>query len=223
MTLFSVLLASGIASAAPLESGEFYNTAHVLGQGQKAIHPLYPSIFGLPNDTNFKTTFLGWLGGPNAISEIAFVSNDSMAISADISFTSSWDFKTTSSVGGQINYTSGGVLTNRLNASAGLVRYGILDSSFFSVPVSVGYDVVKSESTTIQFIGTTDINAIIAGVAGGTVGAAWNKGWESYRLRLGLMAAYLTLDAATQDVLEQADIDVPDFFPLPDIQMWWLF
>ena len=221
--ILTIILGATVAEATPLESAEFYNTAHTLKQGEKVIHPLLPSMFGVSDSMNLKTSFLGWLGGPNISSEIGFSESETSAMSADVIFSSSWDFSSASSVGGQLNYTSGGPLTNRFNASAALLRNSVAGDSSLSIPISLGYDIVSSESTTIQFTGASNIGTFIDGSASGSIGAAWNKGWDSYRIRLGLTAAYLSIDEQTQEVLEEFGVDLPSFLPLPEFQMWWRF
>ena len=222
MTLF-LFLYSTSAEATPLESAEFYNTAHTLKKGEKVIHPIMPSMFGISDGVNLKTSFLAWFGGPNLTSEIGFVNTETSAISADIIFSSAWDFSTVSSVGGQLNYTSGAPLTNRFNASAGLIRTNISGISALSMPITLGYDIVSSESTTVQFTGASDIGRFIDGGASGSIGAAWNKGWDTYRIRLGITAAYLDIDEQTQQLLEEFGVELPNFIPLPNFQMWWRF
>ena len=223
MMVFTVILGALSAQATPLESAEFYNTAHTLDKGAKVIHPLFPSTFGVSDGVNLETTFLGWLAGPNIATEIGFVNTDSMAVSADAIFSSTWDFSAFSSVGGQLNYTSGGPLTNRFNASAGLLRNSFSGYNSFSIPISLGYDIVPSESTTIQFTGASDIGYFLEGSAAGSIGTAWNKGWESYRIRLGITAAYLSIDEQTRALLEEFDIELPNVLALPEFQMWWRF
>ena len=55
-------------------------------------------------------------------------------MSADVIFSSSWDFSSASSVGGQLNYTVVGPLTNRFNASAALLRNSVAGDSSLSIP-----------------------------------------------------------------------------------------
>ena len=172
--VFTVILGALSAQATPLESAEFYNTAHTLDKGAKVIHPLFPSTFGVSDGVNLETTFLGWFGGPNIATEIGFVNTDSMAVSAKAIFSSAWDFSAFSSVGGQLNYTSGGPLTNRFNASGGVIQNSFAGYNSFSIPLALAMILCRVKARPFNY-GASDISYLEGGAAG-SIGAAWNKG-----------------------------------------------
>jgi len=227
MILLTAVTLSLSANAAPLESAEFYNTAHTLSKGTRVIHPILPSVFGVSDKVDLKTSFFAWLGGPNLSTEVGLMRTDSMAISVDAVTNYGW--LGGSSAGAVVNFTSGGLLSNRINTSVGAVQSFGQEVDYLSVPVTLGYDLVKSEDVTIKFEGATQYRArtfvgalIIEGGQSGSVGVSWNKGWDYFRFRGGLTAYYGSFDQQTEEAILKFGYERSSLFlPLPSLQIWW--
>jgi len=236
--LFALTL-SGTAMAGdgtPVISGELSNTGHTLREGVNQLSLGTQYYRGVTEDFQMGTRVLGWLGGANLSGEYAILQSDDSAFSAGADLSYYWSGGYT--VGVVPTYTLGGQKTNRVNASLG-VSYTKLDldvgevtgneednTSFtsLSVPLHLSYDLVPSDQTTFRFRFETDVKADIDGAFVFKGGAAWNHGWNKYRLALGVDVTNAGL-AELEQIFNFLGVgqDLPPVYPLPYVRMWWRF
>ena len=90
-----------------------------------------------------------------------------------------------------------------------------------SIPVSVGYDLVARDDTTFKFEVATDVSDFFSEADPfGSLSAAWNKGWKSFRLGLGLTVSNV-LEGQSPQSFYRAGISLPIFVMMPNMQLWW--
>jgi hypothetical protein len=229
-----VVLASSSTALAgdgtPVISGELDNTGHTLRKGTNQLYLGTTYARGITEDFQIGTSVLGWLGGANVNGEYAIMQSDENALSAGLALKYNWNGGygvTLAPV-----YTLGGQKTNRFNGSLG-VGYSktvvellgeTAEATALSLPLHLSYDLVPSDQTTFRFRFETDVKADIDGPFVFRGGAAWNHGWNKYRLALGVDVTNWGL-AELGDALELVGLgeNLPKVYPLPYIRMWWRF
>lgn len=223
--------------------------AHTLKQGQAQMYLGTRVSVGATDNIQINTHALGFaVLGPRAGVETAVWQTKDDAVSLTVDASTNWRFYDR---GLQFLplYTHGGHRSNRITAGLGVavdtIDYGrIPDKPIFdylpvaaegiertvSVPLLVGYDLVPSNRTVIQFWGNTDVR----GPARGDpftfqLGTSWNHAWDSVRLSAGMTLRYNALadvqgvidSLAALGLMEQQTL--PKVLPLPYVRIWWRF
>lgn len=232
----AVLLAASSPALADegsnLISGEFDNTAHTLRAGTNQLYLGTQYYRGITEELQVGTSALGWISGANVSAEYAIMQSDENALS--VSGEAAYYWSGGYLVGLKPTFTLGGQKTNRFNASLGInyskiVIEGLgngesLEIGGLSVPLHLSYDLVPNEKTTFRFRFESDIKSAISDTFVFKGGAAWNHGWDRYRLALGVDMTNWGL-AELQDVAELLGVgeNLPSVYPIPYIRMWWRF
>jgi len=228
--LFTALLLSSTASAAtPLTSGELYDTAHTTEQGTTTVRILNPSSYAVSDQLQLKTSLLGLIGGPNLAAEYGIMSGSDSAFSVEVGAGAGWNFNSYSA-GASGVYTMGPAAGNKFNVSAGVnlaaTNLSGESTSTLGVPVGVSYHLVPSDQVTVQFFGNTNVMNLVDSDSAFTAngGFRWNKGWDKFRLALGLTVFVGGLGEVAE-ALEGTGLEdnLPSVIaiPLPTIGFWW--
>jgi hypothetical protein len=228
------------AHAIDLAAGEFQfaPNADTLPKGDVAIHPLfYDTIIGLSGGADIKFPLLGLLAGPAIAVEARLVDTEDVAVSLEPGAYTSWTL--TSYEASTHLHVTGGVGEDRANLSVGGVGYsfsyttqedtdedGELDTEVISegsglrVPVSLGYDWVRSPTTVFNFaLSTPDVTAPSPMVVGL---ADWTHGRKTFRISLGVYVIYnADWDALVPESLQDPLPTLPRVVPAPHLALWW--
>ncbi len=218
----------------PLTSDEFSSTGHTLRKDDSQLFLGTQYYQGLSDELSIGTNFLGLLQGPNVSLEYALVQDSETAFSIKTAGFFSWSGPFSLAIAP--TYTLGGPSSNRINASLGYqLSQGMDGSSDTSggtksqgihhrVPGHLSYDLLTSEQTTFRFNVDSYVFSTAEDVEFST-GVAVNKGWNWYRLALGIQITNMDLEQefAKLGVEFEPQEELPIVYPLPTIQMWWRF
>lgn len=231
-----LLLLITMAQAKPLSSAEFEDTGHTLAPGQKQIDVFRSSQFALTDELELSTVILGntgrdarggLLAGPNFGLEYAIQEGKQGALSLGVNVASDWRF-TGQTLGGNVTWTKGGAVKNRLNLSGGVSvsTVKVEGADRVNAPgtsLYASYHIVPKKQTTWRVYGGLDpLNTVRAESFVGTLGFDWNHGFgEAARVSLGLQ-----LEAPTRlvTVIDNFDGDsswVPTLFPVPKANLFF--
>jgi hypothetical protein len=228
-----------MAQAKPLSSAEFEDTGHTLAPGQKQIDVFRSSQFAISNELELNTVILGntgrdsrggWLAGPNVGLEYAIQEGKQGALSVGVNVASNWQFNA-QTLGGNVTWTKGGAVKNRVNLSGGAsvttsVFEGVDGSERVNTPgtsLYASYHIVPSKQTTWRIYGGLDpLNTARSEAFQGSLGFDWNHGFgEAARVSLGLRLQTPTRLIA---IIEGADGDsswLPAVFPVPTANLFF--
>jgi hypothetical protein len=217
-----------------LAAGEFRNNAYTMEKGEYAIHPFLKSHFGVADNVDVKVPLLGdLLLGPRGSVEIGLVQNDAFAVSIEPDAYFGWRGRDYGA--GATGRATLGLGEHRLNLSAGVgYRHAFLvdvdpntegDQSEtvdgYVLPVNVGFDLALSDRSAVRFVGSSDLNYIGSGEAGGIVGTNFNYASGPIGFSVGFAVLYNGAGA---------DIDIPDespiqanttIIPVPTAEIWF--
>lgn len=217
-----------------LAAGEFRNNAYTMEKGESAIHPFLKSHFGVADNVDVKVPLLGdLLLGPRGSVEIGLVQNDAFALSIEPDAYLGWRGRDYGA--GATGRATMGLGEHRLNLSAGFgYRHAFVadmdpdtegDQSAtvdgYVLPVNVGFDLALSDRSAVRFVGSSDLNYIGSGEAGGIVGTNFNYASGPIGFSVGFAVLYNGAGA---------DIDIPDespiqanttIIPVPTAEIWF--
>ena len=214
-----LLLSSSAIAETPLLAGELSGNAYTLPAKTLRLQVFSPSAYGVTEQLELRSSLLGLLAGPNLTAEYKLMDAEDRALSMSVSGDYLWDGLTSGSLGAA--YTLGSATENRLSfrGSAGVSIAG--DTTFVSASLGAGYELIVNPQTLWTFSGGTSPVALASGsLQGTTVGAEWTRGWEVYRLSLGLVLTDPTLLNENLADFDQDAISLP-VLPLPYFLMWW--
>lgn len=227
MWMLSMLLNTAQAEETPLISGELSGTGHTLRAGDNQLYLGTVYARGLTAQMEVGANALALIDGPNVFAEYALMQSDENAFSIGASASASWNF---SSLSASVSptYTIGGQRSDRINIglSYQLNRFSddVSTSTAHGLPLRFSYDWLPSKQTTVRFLASSNVAALLDGQFTFTTGAVWYHGWNRFRIGAGL----LVTNAGLQDLQEIADLfefegDLPAVYPLPYLRMWWRF
>ena len=189
-------------------------------------------------------------GAANVQLEGTVWDNENMALSVGSSANVFYKWENPYAVYLNVLYTLGAETSNRFNVG---LSYGYRNDSFdfddsgaidewevetFSeLPIELSYDWVLKDGSTVRGLFHTDPLAFgrLTGRNGDrnagwfTVYGGWHKGWEYYRLALGMMLTSRGI-SNVQEITDfmanypkAPQFDTPNVMPLPYVRMWWTF
>lgn len=232
-----LLLLITMAQAKPLSSAEFEDTGHTLAPGQKQIDVFRASQFAISDELELSTVILGntssreslggLLAGPNFGLEYAIQEGKQGALSVGVNLASDWKF-TGQTLGGNVTWTKGGAVKNRLNLSGGVsvTTAKVAGADRLNTPATslyASYHIVPSKQTTWRIYGGLDpLTTVRTESFNGALGFDWNHGFgEAARVSLGLRLQTPTLLIS---VIESVDGDaswLPAVFPVPTANLFF--
>ena len=220
-----------VSVSKPIQSAELLHTAHTLGRGQVALHPLFlQSTVGVGRNIDIQFPTLGILDGPSLGLEYTALDTESFVLSVEPFFHSrsttesvdeefwGWSFKAVSS-GATVRATlpQG---SNRLNLATAAVYDSHIDR--LAVPLEAEFDLVTSDRTVIQFGMGTDLANDLRGSGNLSWMVHWNHGWGRYRISLGTTVTHGQA-SGVWDRSHHLDSDPSEGLGLqPHVAMWWL-
>jgi hypothetical protein len=214
-----LILSTSALAETPLLAGELSGNAYTLPAKTLRLQIFSPSSYGVTDELELKSSVLGLLFGPNLTAEYKLMDTGDRAMSLSAGGDYFWDGSVIASVGGR--YTLGSDSENRLSfrGGAGVSLDG--EDSFISATVGAGYEVVVNPQTFWTFSGGTNLTQLAGGsLLGTTAGAEWTRGWEVYRLSLGLVVTDPSSVNASLELSGLDPISLP-ILPLPYFLMWW--
>lgn len=231
-----LLLLITMAQAKPLSSAEFEDTGHTLAPGQKQIDLFRSSQFAISDELELNTVILGaigrdtkagWFAGPNAGVEYAIQEGKQGALSVGANLATNWQFNS-QTVGGNVTWTKGGAVKNRINLSGGLslatVKIENIDRvNTLGTNLYASYHIVPSKKTTWRIYGGIDpLNTGRSETFVGTLGFDWNHGMgDSARIMLGLRLQSTDRYVAALNEIDADSSWVPAVFPVPTANVFF--
>jgi hypothetical protein len=224
-------------AALPLHAGElnkgFYTNAYQMRAGELTLHPgIWDSQWGITDKVELRSSILGFIPGPNLGLKVGVLQSKEMALAVEVDGSADWKFKSPGGGGGLV-WSYGGPTGDRVNvgvgASYGKYVFKLTDETGniqvkqtivqIETPITVGYDLALNDQQVFQFIGVADALGLSKGEGSAAASFQWNRGWEAFRLGLGL-GLYYRQDLSVYTELSDK---VPDWpvYPYPSASLWW--
>jgi len=224
----------------PLQSGELYDTAHVLQKGTKQMRLFTQSHWGLSDKLQLDVWLLKALGTPNVGLEYHALDSDGFDLSVTANVESNW--RGTAPVGYGLITTSTKVGDyDRINVGAGFGGGKLVESTFGepdkepkvspyrTLPIRISFDKVKSDRRVTRYYFKADAGGVLLDQdIQAEAGANVTYGWEKFRITAGGGLMYFP---AINEVFAEAkaalgqpgESNFPRWLPQADLNLWWVF
>ena len=202
------------AWSAGLDAAELYNSADTLDKGSVTIHPIFPSQWGVTDSLELRSGLLLLLGGPNGGVKYHLPTDGPHSFALDVSGSAGW-LGSSYGATGAAYYTFETAAGDRINASAGGGFGAVLGVQYFTVPVTLGYDLVLSENSVLAFQAAANVRATAL-----TVRGTYNHAWINFRLGIGLTAFIGAIPETGVPEIDEVTSRIP-VIPLPYLALWW--